>query len=173
MRIFVGNLSYQTTEDQLTELFSEAGQVESATIVTDRDTGRSRGFAFIEMDKDAAAAAIEKFNGVELNGRTINVNEARPRPERSFGGGGGGRGGGYGGGRGQRREPRWELSPRKNIKEEAGSSRPLSIVMVAFCERLLQKRSTYLHSASSLPDNAYRLPLPLVQAHPVECDRQR
>ena len=109
MRIFVGNLSYQTTEDQLTDLFSEVGQVESATIVTDRDTGRSRGFAFVEMDKDAAAQAIEKFNGVELNGRTINVNEARPRPERSFGGGGGGGRGGYGGGggRGQRREPRW------------------------------------------------------------------
>jgi RNA recognition motif-containing protein len=109
MRIFVGNLSYQTTEDQLTDLFSEVGQVESATIVTDRDTGRSRGFAFVEMDKDAAAQAIEKFNGVELNGRTINVNEARPRPERSFGGGGGrgGYGGGGGGGRGQRREPRW------------------------------------------------------------------
>lgn len=106
MRIFVGNLSYQTTEDQLTDLFSEVGQVESATIVTDRDTGRSRGFAFIEMERDAAAQAIEKFNGVELNGRTINVNEARPRPERNFGGGGGGRGG-YGGGRGQRREPRW------------------------------------------------------------------
>ena len=105
MRIFVGNLSYQTTEDQLNELFSEVGPVESATIVTDRDTGRSRGFAFIEMDRDAAAQAIEKFNGVELNGRTINVNEARPRPERNFGGGG--RGGGYGGGRGQRREPRW------------------------------------------------------------------
>jgi len=109
MRIFVGNLSYQTTEDQLTDLFSEAGPVESATIVTDRDTGRSRGFAFIEMDKNAAAVAIEKFNGIELNGRTINVNEARPRPERSGGGGGrgGGAGGGYGGGRGQRREPRW------------------------------------------------------------------
>lgn len=105
MRIFVGNLSYQTTEDQLTDLFSEVGQVESATIVTDRDTGRSRGFAFVEMDKDAAAQAIEKFNGVELNGRAINVNEARPRPERS--GGGGGYGGGAGGGRGQRREPRW------------------------------------------------------------------
>ena len=101
MRIFVGNLSYQTTEDQLTDLFSEVGQVESATIVTDRDTGRSRGFAFVEMDKDAATQAIEKFNGVELNGRAINVNEARPRPERSFGGGGGA------GGRGQRREPRW------------------------------------------------------------------
>jgi len=107
MRIFVGNLSYQTTEDQLTDLFSEVGTVESATIVTDRDTGRSRGFAFIEMDKDAAAHAIEKFNGVQLNGRAINVNEARPRPERNFGGGGGGGRGGYGGGRGQRREPRW------------------------------------------------------------------
>jgi RNA recognition motif-containing protein len=114
MRIFVGNLSYQTTEDQLADLFSEVGQVESATIVTDRDTGRSRGFAFVEMDRDAGAKAIERFNGYELNGRTINVNEARPRAERSggFGGGGGGRGrggfgGGGGGGRGQRREPRW------------------------------------------------------------------
>lgn len=113
MRIFVGNLSYQTTEDQLSELFSQAGEVESATIVTDRDTGRSRGFAFIEMDRDAAAKAIQQFNGYELNGRAINVNEARPRPERGgFGGGGGGGGrggygGGGGGGRGQRREPRW------------------------------------------------------------------
>src|SRR2546426_11105065 len=106
MRIFVGNLSYQTTEDQITDMFSGVGTVESATIVTDRDTGRSRGFAFIEMDKDAATQAIEKFNGVDLNGRTINVNEARPRPEWNVGGGGGGRGG-YGGGRGQRREPRW------------------------------------------------------------------
>ena len=104
MRIFVGNLSYQTTEDQLADLFAEIGQVESATIVTDRETGRSRGFAFVEMDTDAGNRAIEKFNGQELNGRAINVNEARPRPERNFGGGGGG---GYGGGRGQRREPRW------------------------------------------------------------------
>jgi RNA recognition motif-containing protein len=105
MRLFVGNLSYQTTEDQLADLFSQVGEVASATIVTDRDTGRSRGFGFIEMERDAATQAIERFNGYELNGRTINVNEARPRPERS-GGGGGGRGG-YGGGRGQRREPRW------------------------------------------------------------------
>jgi RNA recognition motif-containing protein len=108
MRIFVGNLSYQTTEDQLADLFSQVGAVETATIITDRDTGRSRGFAFVEMDRDAGQQAIERFNGYELNGRTINVNEARPRPERggNFGGGGGGRGG-YGGGRGQRREPRW------------------------------------------------------------------
>jgi RNA recognition motif-containing protein len=106
MRIFVGNLSYQTTEDQLTDLFSEVGEVQSATIVTDRDTGRSRGFAFVEMDREAAAKAIERFNGFELNGRNINVNEARPRPERGGFGGGGGRGHG-GGGRGQRREPRW------------------------------------------------------------------
>ena len=114
MRIFVGNLSYTTTEDQLADLFSEVGAVESASIVTDRETGRSRGFAFVEMDTDAGNKAIERFNGTELNGRTINVNEARPRAERSFGGGGGGRGGiggnrgGGGGGRGgQRREPRW------------------------------------------------------------------
>ena len=118
MRIFVGNLSYTTTEDQLADLFSEVGAVESASIVTDRETGRSRGFAFVEMDTDAGNKAIERFNGTELNGRTINVNEARPRAERSFGGGGGGGGrggfggnrggGGGGGGRGgQRREPRW------------------------------------------------------------------
>ena len=75
MRIFVGNLSYQTTEDQLSDLFSQVGEVESATIVTDRDTGRSRGFAFIEMDRDAAQKAIQQFNGYELNGRAINVNE--------------------------------------------------------------------------------------------------
>ena len=109
MRIFVGNLSYRTTEDQLADLFSQVGEVVSATLVTDRDTGRSRGFAFVEMDRDAAAKAIEQFNGYELDGRAINVNEARPRPERTGGGGGGyggGRGGG-GGGRGQRREPRW------------------------------------------------------------------
>jgi RNA recognition motif-containing protein len=101
MRIFVGNLSYQTTEDNLTALFSQVGQVESASIVTDRGTGRSRGFAFVEMDNDSGAKAIEQFNGYELDGRTINVNEARPRNE---GGGGGGRGGGFnrggGGGRG-------------------------------------------------------------------------
>lgn len=109
MRIFVGNLSYHTTEDQLTDLFSQAGEIESATVITDRDTGRSRGFAFIEMEQEAATKAIEQFNGYELDGRTINVNEARPRPERGgYGGGGGGGGrGGYGGGRGQRREPRW------------------------------------------------------------------
>jgi RNA recognition motif-containing protein len=113
MRIFVGNLSYQTTEDQLSDLFGQVGSVESATIVTDRETGRSRGFAFVEMDRDAGQQAIERFNGSEFNGRTINVNEARPRQDRGgFGGGGGGRGGygGGGGGRGggfNRREPRW------------------------------------------------------------------
>jgi cold-inducible RNA-binding protein len=101
MRIFVGNLSYQTTEDNLTTLFSQVGQVESASIVTDRGTGRSRGFAFVEMDNDAGAKAIEQFNGYELDGRTINVNEARPRNEGGGGGGRGGfnRGGGGGGGR--------------------------------------------------------------------------
>ena len=104
MRLFVGNLSYHTTEDDLANLFSEVGEVTSVAIVTDRDTGRSRGFAFVEMDQDAANQAVERFNGYELNGRKINVNEARPRPDRS--GGGGGYGGNRGGG-GQRREPRW------------------------------------------------------------------
>ena len=107
MRIFVGNLPYRTTEDMLADLFSQVGEVVSATIVTDRDTGRSRGFAFVEMEQDAGEKAIEQYNGYEIDGRKINVNEARPRPERSgsYGGdrgGGGGRGGG-----GHRREPRW------------------------------------------------------------------
>lgn len=104
MRIFVGNLSYNTTEDQLNDLFSQAGSVESASIVTDKMTGRSRGFAFVEMDSEAGAKAIEMFNGYEMDGRTINVNEARPRNEGGGGGGrggfGGNRGGGGGGGRG-------------------------------------------------------------------------
>ena len=96
-RIFVGNLSYQTTENDLTTLFEQAGQVESVNIITDRDTGRSKGFAFVEMAADEAEKAIAQFNGAELNGRALTVNEARPREERS----GGGRGG-YGGGRGGR-----------------------------------------------------------------------
>ncbi|MBI3652218.1 MAG: RNA-binding protein [Acidobacteria bacterium] len=97
-KIYVGNLSYQTTENDLTNLFEQVGQVESVSIITDRDTGRSKGFAFVEMDAEGAEKAIAQFNGTEVNGRTLTVNEARPREERS-GGGGGGRGG-YGGGRG-------------------------------------------------------------------------
>ena len=93
-RIYVGNLSYQTTESDLTNLFEQAGQVESVNIITDRDTGRSKGFAFVEMDNEIADKAIAQFNGTEINGRTLTVNEARPREERS----GGGRGS-YGGGR--------------------------------------------------------------------------
>jgi RNA recognition motif-containing protein len=97
-RIYVGNLSYQTTENDLSALFEQAGQVESVNIITDRDTGRSKGFGFVEMSNEDAEKAIAQFNGQEVNGRTLTVNEARPREERS-GGGGGGRGG-YGGNRG-------------------------------------------------------------------------
>jgi cold-inducible RNA-binding protein len=82
-RIFVGNLSFQTTENDITMLFEQAGEVESTSIITDRDSGRSKGFAFVEMDSEAADKAISQFNGAELNGRTITVNEARPREERS------------------------------------------------------------------------------------------
>ena len=99
MKIYVGNLNYQTTEDQLRDLFGAHGDVEQATVVTDRDTGRPRGFGFVEMaDSSQANAAIEALNGTEFDGRTLNVNEARPRPA----GGGGGRGGGGGGGGGRR-----------------------------------------------------------------------
>lgn len=95
-RIYVGNCSYDVTEQQLRDVFSAYGNVDSVSVVTDRDTGRPRGFAFVEMaDAAAAQAAIKGVNGTELGGRTLNVNEARPRGE----GGRGGRGGGGGGGR--------------------------------------------------------------------------
>jgi RNA recognition motif-containing protein len=98
-KLYVGNLSFKTTGDDLREYFSQAGEVESASIIEDRETGRSRGFGFVEMaTAEGAAAAIEQFNGKDLNGRNLTVNEARPKTDR--GGGGGGRGG-YGGGGGR------------------------------------------------------------------------
>jgi len=98
-RIYVGNLSFSTTSDDLRQTFGEFGQVSNASVVSDRETGRSRGFAFVEMDS-GADEAIAALNGRELSGRTLTVNEARPREERRSGGGGGGgyRGGGGGGG---------------------------------------------------------------------------
>ena len=98
-KLYVGNLAFATTSDDLRDAFSEFGTVSSATVVTDRETGRSRGFGFVEME-DGAEQAVEAMNGKDLGGRTLNVNEARPREDRS-GGGGGGRGYGGGGGRGR------------------------------------------------------------------------
>ncbi|MGC2112362.1 MAG: RNA-binding protein, partial [Candidatus Korobacteraceae bacterium] len=102
--IYVGNLSFDATEDQVRGLFEPYGAVDRVSIITDRDTGQPRGFAFVEMtDDDAAGKAMEALNGTALGGRNITVNEARPkadRPRRDGGGGGGGRGG-YGGGRGR------------------------------------------------------------------------
>ncbi len=104
-KLYVGNLSFRTTSEELRDAFAAAGTVESASVIEDRDTGRSRGFAFVEMaTPEEAAAAIEQFNGKDLGGRNLTVNEAKPRPDRGGGGGGGGRGG-YGGG--VDREPRW------------------------------------------------------------------
>jgi RNA recognition motif-containing protein len=106
MRLYVGNLSYNMTSQGLEELFAEYGQVKSAQVVQDRDTGRSKGFGFVEMsDNGQAQAAMTGLNSKEVDGRALTVNEARPREERSFGGGGGGGrsgggGGGYGGGGG-------------------------------------------------------------------------
>jgi cold-inducible RNA-binding protein len=82
-RIYVGNLSYQTTETDLTSMFEQAGEVESVNIITDRDTGRSKGFGFVEMGSEGADKAIAQFNGTELKGRSLTVNEARPREDRS------------------------------------------------------------------------------------------
>jgi len=125
-KLYVGNLPFQTTGDDLRDHFAQAGNVESAQVVEDRMTGRSRGFGFVEMTTpEEAAAAIEQFNGKDFNGRNLTVNEARPRTDRGGGGGGGygGGGGGYGGGgggggrrdkgdrdrrpSGNDREPRW------------------------------------------------------------------
>jgi RNA recognition motif-containing protein len=97
MKIYVGNLSYNTDQDALRDLFAQHGEVEDVHVPTDRQTGRPRGFAFVTMPNDSEAqAAIAALNGTELDGRSLNVNEARPRPE------GGGRGGSRGGDRGGR-----------------------------------------------------------------------
>jgi RNA recognition motif-containing protein len=128
-KLYVGNLAFQTTSQDLQELFAQAGTVESASVIEDRDTGQSKGFAFVEMStEEEAAAAIQQFNGREVGGRALKVNEARPRENRGggggrgFGGGGNRGGGGYGGNRGgggggfsrgggggpgRRSEPRW------------------------------------------------------------------
>ncbi|MHB8736249.1 MAG: RNA recognition motif domain-containing protein [Terriglobales bacterium] len=98
--IFVGNLSFSTTQEELKELFSAHGAVQRISIMMDRDTGRSRGFAFVEMNDDAEAeAAIAALNGSSLGGRSLNINAARPRPERGAGGFGGSRDGNSDGGR--------------------------------------------------------------------------
>jgi RNA recognition motif-containing protein len=103
MNIFVGNLSFQTSQDELHAAFAQYGNVERVNIVTDRDTGQPRGFAFVEMtDQREAETAISQLNGAELNGRAMNVNEARPKPAGGGFGGGGGRGGRPGGGGGGR-----------------------------------------------------------------------
>jgi RNA recognition motif-containing protein len=116
-KLYVGNLAFQTTTQDLEQLFAQAGSVESAQIIEDRDTGRSKGFAFVEMSTESeAAAAIEQFNGKEVGGRALKVNEARPKENRSGGGGGRGFGGNRGGGgfsrggggnQGRNYEPRW------------------------------------------------------------------
>ena len=93
MKLYVGNLSFDTSSNELQTLFAQAGTVESVSLIEDRETGRSRGFGFVEMStKEEGAAAIQQFNGKDVGGRALNVNEAKPREDR--GGGGGGRNGG-------------------------------------------------------------------------------
>jgi cold-inducible RNA-binding protein len=123
-KLYVGNLSFRTTSEELREAFASVGTVESASVIEDRETGRSRGFAFVEMaTPEEATAAIEAFNGKDFGGRNLTVNEAKPRTDRGGGGGrggyGGGRGGGgggrggYGGGGGRDRDnDRYEREPR-------------------------------------------------------------
>lgn len=112
--LFVGNMSFQTTESELRSLFTTFGEIARVRVMTDRDTGRARGFGFVEMANDEEAAkAIAALNGKDVNGRALNVNEARPKPERSAARGGSGDGGGgnsrddYRGAARQPREPRW------------------------------------------------------------------
>ena len=94
MKLYVGNLAFQTTSEELQTMFAQAGTVESVSLIEDRETGRSRGFGFVEMStKEEGAAAIQQFNGKDMGGRALNVNEAKPREDRG-GGGGGGRNGG-------------------------------------------------------------------------------
>jgi RNA recognition motif-containing protein len=103
-KLYVGNLPYEVTENDLQELFGGVGTVASVSVMRDRETGRARGFAFVEMATEADAQnAIDKLHDRPFGGRTLTVNEARPQPARGFGGGGGGRGGD----RGRRTEPRW------------------------------------------------------------------
>jgi RNA recognition motif-containing protein len=98
-KLYVGNLSYNTSEDDLRDLFAQAGTVKSSTLIRDRDTGRSKGFAFVEMEtQEEAEKAISQFHGTQFQDRALTVNMARPREERGGGGFGGGRGGGGGGG---------------------------------------------------------------------------
>src|SRR5688572_22216484 len=107
-KLYVGNLPFSITEDRLHQLFSQSGKVESATIITDRDTGRSKGFGFVEMSTEQEAAdAITKFNGSDFDGRSITVNEARPKAPREGGFGYGGGGGRDRGGRGGGGHQRW------------------------------------------------------------------
>jgi RNA recognition motif-containing protein len=100
-KLYCGNLSFNVTSSDLDQLFGQFGTVQSAEVINDRDTGRSKGFGFVEMGSDAEAqAAIDGVNGTEHDGRTLTVNEARPKENRGGGGGGGGGRGGYGGGGG-------------------------------------------------------------------------
>lgn len=102
-KLYVGNLPYEAGEDELRDLFSRAGAVESVTVMRDRATGRARGFAFVEMSSDdEAQSAIRELNAAQMGGRSLTVNEARPQPERGSGGGGG-----FGGQKRRRSEPRW------------------------------------------------------------------
>jgi cold-inducible RNA-binding protein len=130
-KLYVGNLPFQTTSDELRDHFAQAGNVESASVVEDRMTGRSRGFGFVEMaTPEEANAAIEQLNGKDFGGRNLTVNEARPRTDRGPGGGGyggggnrggggygGGGGGGYGGGGGRGRDKDRDRRPSRNDRE--------------------------------------------------------
>ena len=109
MKLYVGNLSFNTSSQELTELFGSVGTVQSANVIEDRETGRSRGFGFVEMSsQEEGQNAISQLDGKEVDGRALKVNEAKPQGDRN-GGGGGGRGGrgGYGGGGGGYRGQKW------------------------------------------------------------------
>src|SRR5256885_9282116 len=139
-KLYVGNLPFNTTENELQELFSQAGAVQEVTLMQDRFTGKSRGFAFVTMGTDEEAQnAISKFNGHTMDGRPMTVNEARPREQRPPGGGGGGGGGGryggggYGGPGGGGPRKRCDLGKRRSFTNRRADPRPTGVRAAPVC----------------------------------------
>src|ERR1700749_3234993 len=143
-KLYVGNLPFTATEQEISETFAQCGTVESIKIITDRDTGRSKGFGFVEMSSDAeATAAINKFNGMDMGGRPMTVNEAKPMAPREGGGGGGGRRGGCGGRRFGFRSPFSTLSTLDLGRSRIGRRWLNWLIPLRFFQRPNQRKRSF------------------------------